>query len=607
MDDRESIRDQLTPEVQTRSLGDELSVEVRSTGQNAALRRPLDPAVDSLAVTPAVSLETTWKQAKPRVRTFGIEFPEAESFLPSKPTPDAAEADDPAAAVPMRRTRPRGRRSRTRIPAPSTALSIKDRLFYLLQPPIESWLRGQELVLPFEPFRYQYEGVGWLFARQAGLLADEMGLGKTMQAIVAIRMLLRAGQARRVLIICPKPLIPNWQRELSTWAEEIPVAVVEGKHEKRELMWHAPQLPVLLCNYEVMARDFGDRDESELPQFDLVVLDEAQRIKNRNSATAKAARSIPRRRSYLLTGTPIENSADELAALFEFLEILPPNSEPDLRTLQSLSEGFILRRTKELAQPDMPPRIDRDTTIDLSPAQRAAYETAEKEGIIQLDALEEAITVQHVFELVLRLKQLANYDPVTGESAKLETLRADMEEIAACGGKAILFSQWTKTIDWIAERTRDFGCLVYHGGIPTGRREPILDEFQHNPDKHLLLMSYGTGAVGLNLQFAHYVFLFDRWWNPAVEDQAVNRAHRVGVQKQVIVSRFICQDTVEERIDKVLQEKRAMFDAVLGEADDSCDTRMLGASEIFGLFDLKARNREGGTREIAPEVPDLAA
>ena len=599
-------------------------------GRTAALARR--PAVEarSLDVQSGVDISQSWRRTRPAVKTFGMRFPEADVVLPVAPateTPTTKIAAGPPAACKGGLNRGT-RRTRTRVAPPTSALSLKDRLYYLLMPPIESWLRGQELVLPFEPFRYQYEGVAWLFARQAGLLADEMGLGKTMQAIVTIRMLLRAGQVRRVLIVCPKPLIPNWQRELATWAEEIPVAVVEGRHERRELMWRSPRVPVLLANYEVMSRDFNDwlsqadphgrrsgcetaggeaaiGEAADLPSFDLVLLDEAQRIKNRDSATARAARAIPRRRSYLLTGTPIENSPAELAALFEFLDIVPGGAEPDLRGLQRLAGDYILRRTKELAQPDMPPRIDRDTVIDLAPAQRSAYEQAEKDGVVQLDALEQAITVQHVFELVLRLKQLANYCPVTGESAKLERLRADMEEIAASGGKAILFSQWTRTIDWIAERTQDFGCLVYHGGIPTAQREPILDRFQHDPDAHLLLMSYGTGAVGLNLQFAHYVFLFDRWWNPAVEDQAVNRAHRVGVKKQVIVSRFICRDTVEERIDRVLQEKRALFEAVLGEADDACDRRMLTAGEIFGLFDLKARDREGTTREIAPDVPEL--
>jgi SNF2 family DNA or RNA helicase len=198
-----------------------------------------------------------------------------------------------------------------------------------------------------------------------------------------------------------------------------------------------------------------------------------------------------------------------------------------------------------------------------------------------------------VFELVLRLKQIANFDPLTGESSKLERLQAEMEEIAASGGKAILFSQWTRTIDWLAERLADVNPLIYHGGVPTSKREPILKKFKEDPRAHLLLMSYGTGAVGLNLQFAGYVFLYDRWWNPAVEDQAINRAHRIGATaSQIIVSKFICKDTIEEKIDRVLREKRELFARILGEGDSTNASLSMSASEIFGLFDLKARSRK---------------
>jgi SNF2 family DNA or RNA helicase len=248
---------------------------------------------------------------------------------------------------------------------------------------------------------------------------------------------------------------------------------------------------------------------------------------------------------------------------------------------------------------DMPPRLDRDEIIDLSPAQRQAYDYAEKEGIIQLNGMGDSITIQHVFELVLRLKQICNVDPLTGESCKLDRLIADMEEISASGGKAILFSQWTKTLDWLAERTKPFGCLTYHGGIPTAKREPILKQFKEDPSSHLILMSYGTGAVGLNLQFAGYVFLYDRWWNPAVEDQAINRAHRIGQKSQVIVSRLICKNTIEERIDLVLRQKRELFARILGEGDNENAKLSLSASEIFGLFDLKARTG-GKPKPIAP-------
>ena len=306
--------------------------------------------------------------------------------------------------------------------------------------------------MPFEPFPFQYEGIAWLFSQKSALLADEMGLGKTMQSITAIRLLMRSAQARRVLLVCPKPLIPNWKREFNMWAEELPVMILEGDASRRRMLWTMPGINVLIANYELMSRDLEDFNGEEIPRFDLLVLDEAQRIKNRESRTAQVARSIPRRRSWALTGTPIENRPEELVSLYEFMEVVPPRATCDLKQLQRLSKTYILRRTKDLVLTDLPPRLDRDEILELTPSQQHAYKIAEKEGIIHLDELGESISVQHVFELVLRLKQITNFDPLTGESAKLERLLAEMEEIAQSNGKAILFSQWTKSIDWLQER-----------------------------------------------------------------------------------------------------------------------------------------------------------
>lgn len=595
------------PEVSTFVVPLTSSTDIYAAGLNGALQRwsKLESQPVPLISPPAC---VPWKPHRIKVSTFGLTFPEGLSFLP----PPAEKASDselksltPPAAPPTHDLSdiidvPKV----TRIQPPKDALSIEDRLFYLLQPPLQTWLAGQELIMPFEPFNYQYEGIAWLFSHSSALLADEMGLGKTMQTITAIRLLVRSGQVRRVLLVCPKPLLPNWQREFRTWAEELPFVVIEGDTERRKLTWAMPGVPVLIANYEVLVRDFAAYEEGTFPHFDLVVLDEAQRIKNRDSRTAETARAVPRRRSWALTGTPIENRPEELGALFEYIEVTPPRSSPDLKQLQTLSREFILRRTKDLVMKDMPPRLDRDEVLDLSPAQRIAYDQAEKDGVVHLNELGDQISVQHVFELVLRLKQITNWDPLTGESAKLDRLDADMEEIAASGGKAILFSQWTKCIDWLAERMKPYGALVYHGGVPTKQREPILAKFKEDPDSHLLLMSYGTGAVGLNLQFAGYVFLYDRWWNPAIEDQAINRAHRIGCKSKVIVTRFICKDTIEERIDRVLNEKRELFAAILGEGDNTNRSLSLTASEIFGLFDLKARHGKG-TRSIGPK-PDAA-
>ncbi|MEZ6126250.1 MAG: DEAD/DEAH box helicase [Planctomycetaceae bacterium] len=588
-----------------------LQPSVASLGYNPALKRQPQIDVVSVPLQRRPDFVPSWKPRRIPIKCIGLTLPEGLAFQPPKEKQESASDGVELKRIAPPKAKPSDEDedappSRTRIRPPRSAISLQDRLFYLLQPPLESWLRGQELIMPFEPFPYQYEGIAWMFARHAALLADEMGLGKTMQTITGIRLLLRSGQVNRVLLVCPKPLIPNWQREFRTWAEELPIVTIEGSGARRRMLWTMPGIPVLLTNYESMTRDLADIPEEEQPRFDLLVLDEAQRIKNRDSRTAQVARSIQRSRSWALTGTPIENRPEELASLFEFMEVIPARAAPDLRQLATLAEEHILRRTKDLVMKDMPPRIDRDASLELTEAQQYAYTVAEKEGVIQLNDLGDSISVQHVFELVLRLKQITNYDPLTGESAKLERLVADMEEIAASGGKAILFSQWTKSLDWLAARLQQFNPLIYHGGVPTKQREPILAKFKEDPNAHIILMSYGTGAVGLNLQFAHYVFLFDRWWNPAIEDQAINRAHRIGVQAPVIVTRFICKDTIEERIDRVLSEKRSLAESILGEGDNNNVSLGLNASEIFGLFDLKKRMPKGGSQSIGPVRPEAA-
>jgi SNF2 family DNA or RNA helicase len=596
------LLDELIAEARATELS--IDTDLYAAGINGALNRWTKCEAQATPFI-AAPLAVEWKPPRPRVVTFGLTFPEALAFLPPPTSKEPAElrpiappSPEPDVGVEV----PEPKRHVTRLKPPADALSLEDRLFYLLQPPLQTWLAGQELIMPFEPFPFQYEGIAWLFSHSSALLADEMGLGKTMQTITAIRLLVRSGQVRRVLLVCPKPLLPNWQREFRMWAEELPFVVVEGDTDRRKITWTMPGIPVLIANYELLVRDYAAFEDGEFPKFDLVVLDEAQRIKNRDSRTAETARALPRRRSWALTGTPIENRPEELTSLYEFLEVIPPRGTPDLKQLQSLSKRFILRRTKDLVMKDLPPRLDRDEVLELSPAQRSAYDTAEKDGVIHLNEMGDSIRVQHVFELVLRLKQITNWDPLTGESAKLDRLDAEMEEIAESGGKAILFSQWTKCIDWLAERMKPYGTLVYHGGVPTKQREPILKQFKEDKNSHLLLMSYGTGAVGLNLQFAGYVFLFDRWWNPAVEDQAINRAHRIGCKSRVIVTRFICKDTIEERIDRVLREKRELFASVLGEGNNTNRSLSLNAAEIFGLFDLKARHGKG-VRSIGPQAP----
>lgn len=541
----------------------------------------LEPRTMSLPVRPP----------KLKVRSFVFPMP-GQSIL-KKPAPAAgngAGAAQPAgdAKVAAANTLADEVRKFTRIKPPGDVIKLEDRLFYVLQPPLESIITGGTLEFPFHPFPYQLEGIAFLYPREAAVLADEMGLGKTMQTISAVRLLLHAGEVQSVLIVCPKPLVTNWQREFHSWAPEVPLTVIEGDSAKRRWQWELADCPVKIANYELLQRDREMLDRPET-KYDLVVLDESQRIKNRNSTTSEIVRSIQRKRSWAMTGTPVENRAEDLVGIFEFLA--PGYLKPEMKPSQMgrLVADYVIRRTKDKVLTDLPPKMFRDADIELTPEQRSTYRIAEEEGVIRLSNMGKEITIQHVFELVLRLKQICNFDPVTGESAKLERLSADLEEVAASRRKAIVFSQWTETLETLKERLGSFNPLVYHGGVPSKKRDPILQEFKESKDRPVLLISYGAGGVGLNLQFTEYVFLFDRWWNPAIEDQAVNRAHRIGAAGPVTVTRFLAANTIEQRINQILEEKREIFDSIFNDSTvgDRPQKAGLTQAEIFGLFQLK--------------------
>ncbi|UUO07429.1 DEAD/DEAH box helicase [Blastopirellula sp. J2-11] len=522
----------------------------------------------------------------PRVAVKTYVFPEAPEWAVDAP-PKKKPADNTTATEGPEEPEVRNvRKPATRIKPPSDVIKLQDRLYYLLQPSLESLVSAGSLDFPFEPFPYQFEGIAFLYPRHAAVLADEMGLGKTMQAISTIRMLIRSGEARNILLICPKPLVTNWKREFALWAPEIPVSIIEGDQARRTWQWQSAESPVRIANYELLMRDQQIVNDESL-RFDLVVLDEAQRIKNTGSTTAQIVRAIPRDRSWALTGTPIENCTDDLVGIFEFLVPGYLYKGMPLKQLCTATSEYIIRRTKDEVLEDMPPRLYRDADLTLSPAQQETYELAENEGIVRLEKMGEELTVQHVFELVLRLKQICNFDPRTGDSTKMDQLRADMEEVAASGKKAIVFSQWTQTIEQIRRQLEPFGPLEYHGKIPSKKRDGVIEQFKHDPTKSVILMSYGAGSVGLNLQFCEYVFLFDRWWNPAIEDQAINRAHRIGAKGAVTISRYLAMNTIEDRIDQVLSEKRELFNTLFAEAGTP-PPGGLSKDDIFGLFNLRS-------------------
>jgi len=556
--------------------------------------RPTTVDVRTIRPDPCLLRAVSVPIGSPAIRVHSFTFP--------KPAEDGASGDalpdtrPPATQWPQTAS-PAGS---TRIRPPGDVIKLEDRLHYLLQPSLESLLAERSLAFPFSPFPFQFEGIAFLYPRHAAILADEMGLGKTMQAITAIRLLLRRGELRTVLLVCPKPLVTNWRREFGLWAPEIPVMAIEGEQTRRAWQWQLPDVPVRIANYELLCRDrellerIDDIGRSAV-RFDLVVLDESQRIKNRAGTTNQVARTISRRRSWALTGTPVENSSEDLVGIFEFLApgFLSPEMKP--RRMGRTVSDYVLRRTKDQVLGDLPPKLIHDAPLELTPQQRESYRLAEGQGVLRLTQMGTAATIQHVFELVLRLKQICNFDPATGESAKLERLRADLEEIAESGRKAIVFSQWVQTLRKLAEHLRHFGPLEYHGKIPPGQRDAVIRRFREDAAKRVILMSYGAGGVGLNLQFANYVFLFDRWWNPAVEDQAINRAHRIGAAGPVTVTRFLMLDTIEERIDRILEEKRELFDVIFS-GTQAGGKLGLTQQELFGLFQLKC---PGGPIDVA--------
>ena len=281
------------------------SIGCYATGwQNGLDRLPVEHAPPVATEELAVQVVPIRLQSR-LPKTVGFEFPESASLLPALEPPAAKKATPPtdgesADAESVGAKPPK--KKQTRIKPPADLVKLEDRLYFVLQPPLETLVASSKLEFPFPPFPYQMDGVAFLFPRELAILADEMGLGKTMQAITAIRMLLLARQLRNVLLICPKPLVSNWVREFSTWAPEIPVTVIEGDSNKRNWIWKQHNAPVRIANYELLMRDQHILDDPDT-QFDLVMLDEAQRIKNKNSTTAQIVRALPRTRSWALTAT----------------------------------------------------------------------------------------------------------------------------------------------------------------------------------------------------------------------------------------------------------------------------------------------------------------
>jgi len=494
------------------------------------------------------------------------------------------------------RIEPQGLRGRLD-PKHPRGLDIFGMLLPILMPPARTDFRD-ELLFPGELYPYQRVGVKWLFEKESALLADDMGLGKTVQAITAFRALIRRGLALQALVICPKSVLTNWMRELERWSPELVAVQVHGDQQARRIAWRAyvGKCHVLVTTYETVRQD---RETIRGRTFDLVVADEVQRIKNPDADTSRAVRSLTAKRRWGLSGTPLENRLEDVVSIFGFIQpgLFQASEVPFLGT-QALRErirSYVLRRRKEDALPDLPETVEDTIWLDLTEAQRQAYDRAETQGIVSLRHTTD-VTVQHVLALIQRLKQICNFDPETGESTKLEFLHEEfLEKACQDDGKALIISQYVRTLENLAERLDKYKPHLYTGQLSTAQRDTIVDEFQSDEAHKLLLLSLRAGGQGLNLTRANYALLFDRWWNPAVEAQAVARLIRIGQRKTVFVTRLMCQGTIEERIEQILNRKRVLFQEVVDELTDvGPEERVLSEEELFGLFGLTPPRRTTG-------------
>lgn len=458
---------------------------------------------------------------------------------------------------------------------------------------------------------YQERGFGWLvFMRQYGLgacLADDMGLGKTLQSIT---LLLHERETLKTkapaLIICPTSVTGNWRRELSRFAPTLSVMVQHGADRlsgpafKKALKNHA----VVITSYPLLVRD---RALLESIEWSTLILDEAQNIKNSTTKQAQAARAIPCANRVALTGTPVENRLSELWSIFNFLNPGYLSSEAEFRKqfanpiertgdkeaakrLRSLTAPFVLRRLKTdpTIISDLPEKQEMKVYCTLTTEQGTLYQAVVNEAMEAIEGAEAEGNAMSrrglVLSMLLKLKQVCNHPAqflkdgttLTGRSGKLARLVEMLEEVYAAGDRALIFTQFAEMGELLRQHLRmvfyDEPLWLY-GGTPVKEREALIHRFQAVKGSTVFILSLKAGGVGLNLTRANHVFHFDRWWNPAVENQATDRAFRIGQTRNVQVHKYICAGTLEEKIDELIESKKALAESVVG-TDESWLTEL---------------------------------
>jgi superfamily II DNA or RNA helicase len=459
---------------------------------------------------------------------------------------------------------------------------------------------------------YQEQGLSWLrFIHEissGGVLADDMGLGKTLETIALLLSLKNDAkdEALRALIVAPTSVVTNWVREIERFAPALTTALWHGAG-RRDQTDELENSNVIITSYALLRRDI---DLLKKLRLDYAILDEAQAIKNPLSATAQAAKELAATRRLALTGTPIENRLSEIWSIFDFVSpgLLGPlpkfeeryarpieqgNSERAAR-LRSIIHPFILRRTKMEVAKDLPPKLEVDKIVDMAPDQKAIYLQVLREVRAQvMGEVEKAGMAKshiHILAGLTKLRQAACDPRLLGlprefshdDSGKLDAMRELVQEVEAGGHKVLIFSQFVSMLKLIcAALDEDKIRYEYLDGSTVDRPERI-ERFQQDPTIPVFLISLKAGGTGLNLTAADTVIHFDPWWNPAVEDQASDRAHRIGQKKVVTVYRLVAAGTIEEKILQLKQRKKDLVNSVLSE--DQTGEKLLTREDLDDLF-----------------------
>ncbi|MBC7386391.1 MAG: DEAD/DEAH box helicase [Cryobacterium sp.] len=431
---------------------------------------------------------------------------------------------------------------------------------------------------------YQKEGLNWLGFLEdfgtGGILADDMGLGKTIQVLA---FLLARSKKNKMpcLVVAPKSLTFNWIDEAKKFAPELKVVRYSGPGRSEQLA-DIPGADLVVTTYGAIRTDIKKLQEIE---FDVAIIDEAQAIKNSKSQSAAAVKKIRARHHLALTGTPVENSIKDLLSILEFtnpglLGLSPPKEiAGDTHSILAKTlKPFMLRRTKEKVLTELPEKSEQVLYCEMSPTERKYYNAIREKYRLSIEQkIEEGglgKSKLHVLEALLRLRQAASHsglvDPRRKDepSAKLQLLLSHLEEVTQEGHKALVFSQFTSLLALVRKDLDAKGIKYeYLDGQTADRKTPV-EHFQTDPECKVFLISLKAGGTGLNLTAADYVFILDPWWNPAVEAQAIGRAHRMGQKQTVFAYRMIAKDTVEEKILELQKSKRDLADSLISEDQD---------------------------------------